>query len=87
MRHFAAEKWDFIDKELWKKERKEARLAIKQDFQPKIYGSDINANAVKMSMENANNAGVGDCIKFAQIHLISKIALQLWRMYIKPSLC
>ena len=67
MRHFAAEKWDFIDKELWKKERKEARLAIKQDFQPKIYGSDINANAVKMSMENANNAGVGDCIKFAQI--------------------
>ena len=67
MRHFAAEKWDFIDKELWKKERKEARLAIKQDFQPKIYGSDINANAVKMSMENANNAGVGECIKFAQI--------------------
>ena len=45
----------------------EARLAIKQDFQPKIYGSDINANAVKMSMENANNAGVGECIKFAQI--------------------
>ena len=67
MRHFAAEKWDFIDKELWKKERREARLAIKQDFQPKIYGSDINANAVKMSMENADNAGVGDCIKFAQI--------------------
>lgn len=67
MRHFAAEKWDFIDKELWKKERKEARLAIEQDFQPKIYGSDINANAVKMSMENANNAGVGECIKFAQI--------------------
>ena len=67
MRHFAAEKWDFIDKELWKKERREARLAIKQDFQPKIYGSDINANAVKMSMENADNAGVRDCIKFAQI--------------------
>lgn len=67
MCHFAAEKWDFIDKELWKKGRKEARLAIKQDFQPKIYGSDINANAVKMSMENANNAGVGECIKFAQI--------------------
>jgi putative N6-adenine-specific DNA methylase len=66
-RSFAAEKWEFIDNTLWKEARKEARLAIKQDAELKIYASDINKNAVAMTIHNAENAGVEDCITAEQI--------------------
>lgn len=66
-RKFAAENWDFVDKSVWKKVRKEAFEAIDIDFIPTIYASDINAHAIEIAKVNAENAGVDDCIKFEQI--------------------
>ncbi len=59
MRRFAAESWDFIPSEVWKKARKEAYATPL-----KIYGSDINSHAIEISKANAENAGVDDCIEF-----------------------
>jgi putative RNA methylase len=66
-RKFASEQWDIIDNNIWKKERKEAFEKINYDFLPQIYASDINAFVIEMAKENAENAGVDDCIKFEQI--------------------
>lgn len=66
-RKFAAEEWDIIDKDIWKKARKEAFEQLDYDFIPKIYGSDINKHAIEIAKVNAENAGVDDCIEFKQI--------------------
>lgn len=63
-RKFSAEKWGFIPLEVWKEERKRAYEAIDTDFMPKIYASDIDREAIKIARENAENAGVDDCITF-----------------------
>lgn len=64
-RKFTAEDWDAIPKHLWKEERKAAFEAIDYDTELEIYGYDINPAALKAAMENAEEAGVDDCITFA----------------------
>lgn len=63
-RSFASEEWEAISENLWKEERKKAFNAINNDVQLKIFGSDINPQAVKAARLNAEEAGVDDCIKF-----------------------
>lgn len=63
-RKFTAEDWDSIPKNIWKEERKAAFEAIDYDTELEIYGFDINPAAVKAAMENAEEAGVDDCITF-----------------------
>jgi len=63
-RNFASDKWPRIGEDIWKKARIEARKAIKQDNDLKIYGSDIDDKAIEISMNNAFEAGVDDCINF-----------------------
>ncbi|MFI3175146.1 MAG: class I SAM-dependent RNA methyltransferase [Bacillota bacterium] len=63
-RKFACEEWSRIDKELWKAERKKAYEAIDYDVIPEIYGSDIDESAIALAKENAEKAGVDDCITF-----------------------
>ncbi|OFI01414.1 ribosomal RNA large subunit methyltransferase L [Clostridium acetireducens DSM 10703] len=63
-RHFACEKWDIIPKDVWKKVRKEAYAAIEYDNVLSIEGYDIDERVVKIAMENAEKAGVDDCIHF-----------------------
>lgn len=63
-RSFVSEEWEAIPDNLWKEERKEAFNAINNDVQLKIFGSDINPQAVKAARLNAAEAGVDDCIKF-----------------------
>lgn len=65
-RSFAAESWNIIPAELWKEARKDARAAIDLDSELKIYASDINKNAAAMTLRNAENAGVEDCIAVSQ---------------------
>ncbi len=63
-RKFACEEWDRIGKDLWKKVRAEAYQAIDYEVTPQIYGSDIDPNAIALAKENAEKAGVDDCITF-----------------------
>ena len=63
-RSFVSEEWEAIPENLWKEERKKAFNAINNDVQLKIFGSDINPQAVKAARLNAEEAGVDDCIKF-----------------------
>lgn len=68
-RSFAAEKWELIDPELWKKERKAAFEAMDYDKELQIYGFDINKRAVAAAKENAEEAGVDDCIEFMRVNV------------------
>ncbi|MFV0314209.1 MAG: class I SAM-dependent RNA methyltransferase, partial [Anaerotignum sp.] len=63
-RKFACEEWERIGKERWKKARAEAYKAIDYDVTPEIYGSDIDPAAIALAKENAEKAGVDDCITF-----------------------
>lgn len=64
-RKFACEDWTRIDSNIWKQARIDAYKAINYDIMPKIYGSDIDKDAISVAMENAEKAGVDDCIQFS----------------------
>ena len=63
-RSFACQEWEFIDEKLWKEEKKAAFESIDYDSELKIYGFDINRKVVDAAKENAEEAGVDDCIVF-----------------------
>lgn len=64
-RAFAAEKWSVLNKNVWKLAREEAP---EREFsgEYRIFGSDVDPEAVKISNENAKRAGVGQYIEFSQ---------------------
>ena len=68
-RSFASEEWEFIKPEIWKEERKAAFEAMDYDKELEIYGFDINKKAVAAAIENAEEAGVDDCIKFMKVNV------------------
>lgn len=63
-RDFAFEKWPQIPAELWVRVKAEAKAAIREDAELRIYGSDIDYFALKLAQEHAENAGVA-----GKIHL------------------
>lgn len=63
-RHFAAEKWDCMDKRLWADARTEAHENENRSAETHIFASDINPKAVEIAKANALRAGVGDRISF-----------------------
>jgi len=63
-RSFACQGWELIEEKIWKEEKKAAFEAIDYDAELKIYGFDINKKAVEAARENAEEAGVDDCIVF-----------------------
>jgi putative N6-adenine-specific DNA methylase len=63
-RDFASKNWSIIPKELWKEEIKKAYKAIDYSTDLKIYASDINRTNLEAAKENAEEAGVDDCIEF-----------------------
>jgi len=64
-RHFASENWSQIDKKYWNIQRQEANNCIDNKILPKIYASDIDAQAIEIAKANAKKAGVYDCINFS----------------------
>jgi putative N6-adenine-specific DNA methylase len=61
-RHFAAEAFPFIGKEIWQDAREEAiEGEIENDF--RAYASDIDPACVALAEKNARAAGVSDVIK------------------------
>ena len=63
-RHFAAEQWNCFPSELWQEERKRCLEEIDRDVPFMAYGSDIDPEAIRLSNENAANAGVSDKVHF-----------------------
>ena len=65
-RNFASERWEnIINPAIWKEERKRAYELIDYDSNIRIFASDIDKKAVATARENAENAGVDDCIEFS----------------------
>lgn len=62
-RHFAAEQWTCWPNETWQEARNSAIKEINRDVPFMAYGSDIDEEAVKLTLENAKNAGVADKVK------------------------
>ena len=65
-RHFTAERWRQVPREIWQSERELAGSLIKTDVEFRAYGSDIDAEALKIAQENAKRAGVDKYITFVQ---------------------
>ncbi len=65
-RNFAFEEWGFIDKSLVNIERERAKENEKRDCDFKAFGYDIDSRALSLAKENAEKAGVGEKIVFAQ---------------------
>ena len=62
-RHFAAEEYPWIPKEVWQQAKDEARdKEFKGDY--RILGSDSDPQCVSLSFANARKAGVSDCVTF-----------------------
>ncbi len=63
-RDFACKHWDIIPTSLWKEETRKAYQAIDYTSNIKILASDISDMNLKAAIENAEEAGVDDCIIF-----------------------
>jgi len=62
-RHFVAETYPWMPKEVWEQVKTEARdKEFRGDYH--ILGSDFDPACVSLAMANARKAGVADCIKF-----------------------
>ncbi len=70
-RKFAFEKWAFIDPDYLKEARKKAYAAIDYDKELALYGSDIDDRAIAIAKENAELAGVDDCIEFKTLDVLN----------------
>ncbi len=63
-REFVAEKWSTMDKKIWWDVRKDAFDKMNDDVDFKIYGYDIDKEAVMIARQNAELAGVEDYVEF-----------------------
>lgn len=63
-REFISESWRTMDKKVWWDVRREAYAKLDEDTQFKIYGYDIDEEALEIARENAEIAGVADYIEF-----------------------
>lgn len=61
-RSFAAEEFSQIGEKVWRRERERAHELERRDVPFKAFGYDIDPSAVSLTLENAQKAGVGDCI-------------------------
>ena len=64
-RGYSAQRWSWLPPELWEEERTRAK-DMEFDGKYDIFGSDIDATAVQLALENAEKAGVSSLVRFAQ---------------------
>ena len=63
-RRFAAERWDQIPAQVWRKERERAQDLIQREAAFTGFGYDIDENALAIARENAAKAGVSGKLRF-----------------------
>lgn len=63
-RHFAAERFDVLPKNIWKEEKERAISLEKVDTDFQGFGSDIDEEAVKIAIENASRLPIGKKLHF-----------------------
>ena len=84
-RSFAAEQWNYIGRNCFDMARKEALGKINKSSPEKIriFGSDIDAKAVSLAVDNAKRAGVSEWIKFRQqdINNLANENVSQWTNY------
>lgn len=68
-RHFAAEGFEWIPQEVWKEERKAAYAEIDYEAPLEIMGFDINAKALAIAKASAEEAGVGEDIRWSRMDM------------------
>lgn len=68
-REFACEQWEFINQNDWVRAFEEAEDLANYDQKLDITGSDIDHNMVKISKDNATEAGLGDLISWKQMQV------------------
>lgn len=62
-RYFAAERFGFLDPQIWRDERARAQDLILKNIDFKAQGFDIDKNAVELTLLNAKKAGVEKYVK------------------------
>ena len=65
-RSFASEGWPQVSRHIWDAARKEAEINI-NDAAFRILASDNDFRVLKKARENAEKAGVGDCVVFQKL--------------------
>lgn len=63
-RHFAAERFDVIPREIWTEERERAKSLEREPNDFEAFGSDIDPKAIEIAKVNAQRAGVKHLISF-----------------------
>ena len=63
-RRFASMEFPWLSRDAWYRATEEARSAVRHDIRPDIFGSDIDEKVLQYARENAERAGVSDCIRF-----------------------
>jgi len=71
-RSFSAESFDFVDNNIWKIAREEAKDLQKTDSSFQVYASDIDPKCVSLTKNNAKRAGV-----FKNIRVFAQNALDI----------
>lgn len=66
-RRFSAEKWGCIDENIWREERQKAIANVNRDAEFHGIGSDIDDDAVTLTIDNAKKAGVKSRISVEQL--------------------
>lgn len=64
-RYFAAERFDFLGKDVWRQERTRAQDNILHNVDFRAQGFDIDKTCVGLTLDNAKKAGVGKYVKAA----------------------
>lgn len=62
-RNFDVDRWGLISENIWRSERQRCRDLLKKDTDFIAFGSDIDINAIELTMRNAKNIGVDKFIK------------------------
>jgi 23S rRNA (guanine2445-N2)-methyltransferase / 23S rRNA (guanine2069-N7)-methyltransferase len=65
-REFLAESWPGLPERIWQEAREEARDLVEPPLQPRILGTDVSREAIRMACHHAEKAGVAEDIHFQQ---------------------